>query len=125
MNNGRSDVQKIAFNRAMRSITCLPFKKFFYEQVDHLSMSAEELCSKQDWEQYVFVSFSKERADEHFNWMIRLGILRREVDGQGLTSRIRLTPLGRKVITTIQGEIHRAGIRERIVENLRRYKWNA
>jgi hypothetical protein len=123
MNNDRLDVQQLAFNRAMRSITCLPFKRLFYEKVDQVSMNAEELCSKQDWDLYVFVPFGKERAEEHFNWMIRLGILRREVDGQGLTSRIRLTPLGRKVVSRIHGEVERAGIPERIAENLRRHQW--
>ena len=33
-----------------------------------------------------------------FSWLITLGILRREVDGQGLTSKIRLTPLGRQIL---------------------------
>ena len=32
-------------------------------------------------------------------WLIQTGLLRREVDGQGLTDSFRLTPLGRKIIT--------------------------
>ena len=31
-------------------------------------------------------------------WLISVGVLRREVDGQGLTSRFRLTPLGRQLL---------------------------
>jgi len=124
MKNSENDVYQRAIVRAKRSITSLPFKRFFYERVDQTAMSAEELCSSVDWQQYVFVPFGKERAEEHFNWMIKLGILRREVDGQGLTSRIRLTPLGRKIIATIHGEIKRSGIRERIAETLRRHKAN-
>ena len=40
---------------------------------------------------------SKE-VEKTFLWLIKVGILRREVDGQGLTSKIRLTPLGRKLL---------------------------
>ena len=124
MKSFKDDVYQTALFRAKRSITCLPFKRLFYEKVDQIAMSAEELCSKEDWQQYVFVPFGKERAEDHFNWMIKLGILRREVDGQGLTSRIRLTPLGRKVIASFHGEIQRSSIRERIAETLRRHKLN-
>jgi hypothetical protein len=54
--------------------------------------------------------------------MIRLGILRREVDGQGLTERVRLTPMGRDLLERLPGEIPRAGLRERIQENFRRHR---
>ena len=33
-----------------------------------------------------------------FRKLIKIGVLRREVDGQGLTSKIRLTPLGRQML---------------------------
>jgi hypothetical protein len=32
------------------------------------------------------------------NWLIQVGMLRREVDGQGLTDSFRLTPLGLQLI---------------------------
>jgi hypothetical protein len=111
-----------AIDRAKRSIVCLPFKRAFYEAVDDSSMSAEELCRKKDWSEFVFVAFGPERAEEHFNWMIRLGILRREVDGQGLTSRVKLTPMGRKIISNWKGEIKRGSLRERMLEVFLRHR---
>ena len=36
--------------------------------------------------------------ETHFLWLIKIGVLRREVDGQGLTSKVRLTPLGRLIL---------------------------
>lgn len=36
-------------------------------------------------------------AEAQLMWLIRVGLLRREVDGQGLTDRFRLTPLGRQL----------------------------
>ena len=35
--------------------------------------------------------------ENEFRWLIKVGVLRREVDGQGLTSKVRLTPLGRQI----------------------------
>ena len=40
---------------------------------------------------------SLENIENTFRWLITIGILRREVDGQGLTNKIRLTPLGRNI----------------------------
>jgi hypothetical protein len=122
MNKKRLDPEQRAILRAKRSLTCLPFRKVFYEEIDRVSISAEELCGRKNWEKFVFAQFGPERAEKHFQWMIKLGILRREVDGQGLTSRVRLTPLGRKVISGWKGEIKRAAIRERLFEKFSRMK---
>jgi hypothetical protein len=85
-------------------------------------ISSSELCQRQDWQTLVFAPFGPQRAEDHFNWLIRLGVLRREVDGQGLTERVRLTPLGRIVIDRWSGEIPRADLRTRIRENFRRHR---
>lgn len=37
-------------------------------------------------------------ADTHLGWLMTLGIVRREVDGQGLTDSFRLTPIGRQLV---------------------------
>lgn len=39
-------------------------------------------------------------ADNELGWLIQVGLLRREVDGQGLTDSFRLTPLGRQLVET-------------------------
>jgi hypothetical protein len=36
-------------------------------------------------------------------WLIQVGLLRREVDGQGITDSFRLTPLGRQLVEQYQG----------------------
>jgi hypothetical protein len=35
-------------------------------------------------------------------WLIQVGVLRREVDGQGITDSFRLTPLGRQLMEKYQ-----------------------
>lgn len=115
-------IEKNAVERAARAMRCLPFRRRFYLEIAEKAISSYELAEREDWQKLVFVPFSKERADEHFQWMIKLGILRREVDGQGLTDRIKLTPLGATVIRRWKEEIPRAGLRERIKENFRRHR---
>jgi hypothetical protein len=117
----RGDLETRAIERARRSIRSLPFRRLFYQEVELKSMNSSELVEREDWEKLVFVPFGRERAEEHFEWMIKLGILRREVDGQGLTNRVRLTPFGGMIIRQWKGEIPRSGIRERIKENFYRH----
>jgi hypothetical protein len=41
-------------------------------------------------------------AESELLWLIQVGLLRREVDGQGLTDSFRLTPLGRQLVNQWQ-----------------------
>ena len=50
----------------------------------------------------IFKFKNAEEIEIHFLWLIKIGVLRREVDGQGLTSKVRLTPLGRLVLENDQ-----------------------
>lgn len=121
---GQATVEQdsIALDRAAVSLSCLPFRRAFFDELNQRPISSQELCQRADWPSLVFAPFGVERAEAHFNWLIRLGVLRREVDGQGLTERVRLTPLGRQVLERWPGEIPRAGLRERIHENFRRHR---
>jgi len=49
-------------------------------------------------ENKTFYFLSSSSIENDFQWLISIGVLRREVDGQGLTSKVRLTPLGREVL---------------------------
>ncbi len=108
--------------RASRSLRCLPFRRACYEQLGQQALSSAALAGGPDWRRRCFLPMSGERAEAHVRWLIRLGVLRREVDGQGLTERVRLTPMGRRILAGIDGEIPRAGLRERMLETLRRHR---
>ncbi|MCU0528444.1 MAG: hypothetical protein MUD04_02900 [Cyanobium sp. Prado107] len=109
--------------RASRSLRCLPFRRAFYEQVGETALSSGSLArGSHDWRRLCFLPVTPERAEAHFGWLIRLGVLRREVDGQGLTERVRLTPMGRRLLEQMPDEIPRAGLRERMLENIRRHR---
>ena len=45
----------------------------------------------------MFINSSRFIENE-FLKLIKIGVLRREVDGQGLTSRVRTTPIGRQIL---------------------------
>ena len=116
-----ADTESRSLARAALSLRCLPFRRGFYEAVGARPLSSEELTRQADpTSPLTFDPLSSERAEDHFLWLIRLGVLRREVDGQGLTERVRLTPMGRQVLRCWPSEIPRAGRRDRILEALRR-----
>jgi hypothetical protein len=47
---------------------------------------------------------SENRVERELNWLIQVGLLRREVDGQGITDSFRLTPLGRQLVEKWQAQ---------------------
>lgn len=47
---------------------------------------------------YTQKPLSEAQAERELLWLIRVGLLRREVDGQGITDSFRLTPLGRQLV---------------------------
>ncbi len=86
--------------RARKMLQALPFNSRFYFDVKLEGLSAKNVFRKRqkyavDQENWFNHSIDVEAA---FRGLIRVGVLRREVDGQGLTEKIRLTPLGRKIL---------------------------
>ena len=98
-----SDVRALV--RARRAVQCLPFRLNFYRQLEHGSLSSSQLSKHPDRDRLCRDRLSPGRCEDHFIWLIQLGVLRREVDGQGLTERVRLTPLGRDVLAEWTCEI--------------------
>ena len=91
--------QKI-FNRARKGIRRGPFNLFFFESVRKASLSAENVFknkSKYLNKEFMFIH-SPLFIENEFLRLIKIGVLRREVDGQGLTSKVRITPIGRQVL---------------------------
>jgi len=111
-----------SFSRAASALRCLPFRRAFYALVEQEAIGSGALCDRRDWPVFCFLTMGPQRVEDHFIWLIRLGVLRREVDGQGLTDRVRLTPMGRRLLAGFPGEIPRAGLAERIHQNLRRHR---
>ena len=91
--------QKI-FRRAKKGIRNCPFNLFLFQSLLKRSLSAQDVFltkSKYLKQEFMFINSSSFLENE-FLKLIKIGVLRREVDGQGLTSKVRITPIGRQVL---------------------------
>ena len=111
-----------ATTRAAQALQCLPFRKTFYAEVAQRALSSGEVSRHHDRQSFCSSNLAADRIETHFIWLIQLGVLRREVDGQGLTERVRLTPLGRDVLERWSEEIPPAGPLLRLRHWLRRQR---
>ncbi len=96
--------QKI-FRRAKKGIINCPFNILFFQSLLNESLSAQKVFenkSKYLNREFIFINSSL-FIETEFIRLIKIGVLRREVDGQGLTSSVRITPIGRKVIKSDSG----------------------
>ena len=94
--------QKI-FRRAKKGIISRPFNLFLFQSLLDGSLSADNVFlnkSKYLYQEFMYIRSSLFIENE-FLRLIKIGVLRREVDGQGLTSKVRITPIGRKVLESI------------------------
>ena len=93
-------IDKKIFRRAKRGIKNSPFNLIFFQSLMNKSLSSQDVLmnkSKYLYESFLFLK-SSTLIENEFLKLIKIGVLRREVDGQGLTSKVRITPIGRKVI---------------------------
>ena len=91
--------QKI-IRRAKKGIRNCPFNLFLFQSLKKKSLSAQDVFenkSKYLRQEFMFINSSLFIENE-FLKLIKIGVLRREVDGQGLTSKVRITPIGRQVL---------------------------
>jgi hypothetical protein len=86
-------------DRAELALRCSPFQLTLFAKLRWESVSvpklADDLGIKAGYTRYPLSELGVESAT---NWLIQVGVLRREVDGQGLTDSFRLTPLGLELI---------------------------
>tara|TARA_Y100001968_G_scaffold252534_1_gene238012 strand:+ start:16 stop:390 length:375 start_codon:yes stop_codon:yes gene_type:complete len=91
--------QKI-FKRAKKGIKNSPFNLILFQTLLKGSLSAQNVFmnkSKYLDQEFMFIKSSLFIENE-FLKLIKIGVFRREVDGQGLTSKVRITPIGRQVL---------------------------
>ena len=111
-----------ALKRAQQAMRCLPFRRAFYDELEHEALSSTQLSSQKDWMAISRKPLSRSSTEDDLIWLIQVGVLRREVDGQGLTERVRLTPMGRDLLDGWQGEIPTADALQIVHHWLRRHR---
>ncbi|NJL10665.1 MAG: hypothetical protein HC908_12210 [Calothrix sp. SM1_7_51] len=89
--------------RAKRSLICSPFKTVLFEKMRASRVPMSDIAGSAGFKNgYSKRELSELMADNSLAWLIQVGILRREVDGQGITDSFRLTPLGRQLVEQLQ-----------------------
>ena len=93
-------IDRKIFRRAKKGIRNCPFNLFLFQSLLEGSLSAQNVFlnkSKYLNQECMFIN-SSSFIENEFIRLIKIGVLRREVDGQGLTSKVRITPIGRQVL---------------------------
>jgi hypothetical protein len=111
--------------RAQRALKCSPFQMPLFAMMRNSSVSLGAIANLAGiLSQYTRSPLSEIAAENALTWLICVGVLRREVDGQGITDSFRLTPLGHQIIEQwqVQGNIiPSASLWERIYNTFRRW----
>ncbi|MBE9010702.1 hypothetical protein IQ250_10825 [Pseudanabaenaceae cyanobacterium LEGE 13415] len=111
-------------DRAARAVRCAPFRLKFYATMLNQSVALSAVAGTAGIRnQYSRQSLSELAAEGELLWLIQVGLLRREVDGQGLTDSFRLTPLGRQLVQHWQavGGFGKAKFRDRLLNAINRW----
>lgn len=111
--------------RAERSLRCSEFKLPLFMAMRSTSVPLQAIATESGIKnQYTKRPLSELAAENALSWLILVGILRREVDGQGITDSFRLTPLGRQLVEKYERQgnaIPSASWRDRLYNALSRW----
>lgn len=85
--------------RAERAVRCTSFLPPLFNTMREQSVDLRSIAGSAGVaHRYTRHSIAELVAEADLLWLIEVGLLRREVDGQGLTDSFRLTPLGRQLV---------------------------
>lgn len=85
--------------RAERAIRCSPFQLKLFSLMRYESVNLNVIAGQSGVNAgYTSRAIAELVAENAILWLIQVGVLRREVDGQGITDSFRLTPLGRQLV---------------------------
>lgn len=85
--------------RAERAMRCSPFQLQLFTGMRYESVNLNTIVGQSGVNaHYTSQPLAELVAENALLWLIQVGVLRREVDGQGITDGFRLTPLGRLLV---------------------------
>lgn len=85
--------------RAQLALSCSPFRLKLFQQMRNQSVPVQQIAEETGIKSgYIKRVMPESQVEDELVWLIEVGLLRREVDGQGLTDSFRLTPLGRQIV---------------------------
>lgn len=110
--------------RADKALCCSPFSIDLFATMGSQSVGIKSIASEAGLNNgYTRSPLSELAAENYLLWLIQVGVLRREVDGQGITDRFRLTPLGRQLVEKYitQGKWSDASVGDRLYNLINRW----
>ena len=97
--------------RAERAIRCSPFTLKLLSLMRYESVELNAIAGSRGVEKgYTRSPQSELSVENNLMWLIQVGVLRREVDGQGITDSFRLTPLGRRLVENAEHQTQEIGV---------------
>ncbi|HEY9621218.1 MAG TPA: Npun_F0494 family protein [Crinalium sp.] len=85
--------------RAERAVRCAPFQLRLFNVMCSQGVELKAIAAEAGIRNgYTKRPIPELTTESELLWLIEVGLLRREVDGQGLTDSFRLTPLGRHLV---------------------------
>jgi hypothetical protein len=114
----------IAYQRASCALCCSPFRLQLFRAMIQDSVPLPQMADRTGIDRnYTYRPLSENRVERELLWLIQVGLLRREVDGQGITDSFRLTPLGRQLIGgwQAQTELPKPSLGDRLRNTFRRW----
>ncbi|MGF1496035.1 MAG: Npun_F0494 family protein [Elainellaceae cyanobacterium] len=114
-----------AMQRAERAVQCSPFRIHLFETMLKQRVALAAIAGNTGVQNgYTTKPLPELAAEADLMWLIQTGLLRREVDGQGITDSFRLTPLGRQLVEQWRsrgGEWSAPSWRDRLANALNRW----
>lgn len=91
--------------RAERALRCAPFRLALYRQMQGASVWLPAIAAESGLQKgFSRRALSENQTERELMWLIQVGLLRREVDGQGITDGFRLTPLAKQILAQYPDE---------------------
>ena len=110
--------------RAQPALACSPFRLALFISMVSESVPLPLIAHQSGVDKgFTLNGLSERRVESELSWLIKVGLLRREVDGQGITDSFRLTPLGKQVVQewTNLGDLPKPTWWERCRNQVRRW----
>ncbi|MBC8123663.1 MAG: hypothetical protein H7Y22_17725 [Gemmatimonadaceae bacterium] len=97
------DFRRETMERAVRAVQLSPLTLEALEKMGEQSVSLSSLGGVSAQQaKLTHQTLSELAVESELMWLFRVGVVRREVDGQGITDCFRLTPLGHQVLTSLR-----------------------
>ncbi|BAZ43380.1 hypothetical protein NIES4102_03800 [Chondrocystis sp. NIES-4102] len=122
LNNPAFNYNQDTIKRAKRALSCSCFRLKLFQDMRNQSVPIQKIAGETGIKSgYATQALSESKTEDKLVWLINVGLLRREVDGQGLTDSFRLTPLGREIVAQWEqekNEIPPASLKDKVYNRL-------